>query len=376
MAGKRDYYDILGVERTSTEDQIKSAYRKLAIKFHPDKNPGNKEAEEKFKEATEAYEVLSNAEKRQTYDQFGHEGINRMGGGFSGSDGSEFRDFQDIFGGNINDIFGGLFGDSLFGGGGSRRGGRRRTSGSDLRYDLAIDLEDLFKDTEVKIKLRKKESCSVCGGTGAKPGTKATTCTTCDGAGVVRQTQGFFSLQTTCPRCHGTGRMISSPCSNCGGSGLEDRPKTLSVKIPAGIDDGSRIRIPNEGEAGENGSSNGDLFVVVNVNANKLYERHGSDLYCKIPIPMALAALGGQVELTSVDGKTVSLKIPPGTQEGRILRLNNMGLPHFRSSGRGDLNAIVSIQVPQNLSTKAKALLDEFSKLQKDPTSISPLPLH
>jgi molecular chaperone DnaJ len=237
-------------------------------------------------------------------------------------------------------------------------------------------MEQLFKDTEVKVKLRKKESCSVCGGTGAKPGTKASTCSTCDGAGVVRQTQGFFSLQTTCPRCRGTGKTISSPCSSCGGSGFEERQKTITVKIPAGIEDGSRIRIPGEGEAGENGSASGDLFVVVNVNPNKFYERHGSDLYCKIPISMTLAALGGQIEITSLDGRTVSVKVPAGTQEGRILRLNNMGLPHFRSSGRGDLNAIVTIQIPQNLSGKAKNLLEEFSKLQKEPSNIAPLPLH
>jgi molecular chaperone DnaJ len=373
MAGKSDYYEILGVGKTASADEIKSAYRKLAIRFHPDKNPGDKAAEEKFKEATEAYEVLSNQEKRQTYDQFGHEGINRMGGGFSGSDGSEFQGFEDIFGGNFNDFFGGIFGDSFSGG---RRGGRRRSRGSDLRYDFAIDMEQLFKDTEVKVKLRKKESCSVCGGTGAKPGTKASTCSTCDGAGVVRQTQGFFSLQTTCPRCRGTGKTISSPCSSCGGSGFEERQKTITVKIPAGIEDGSRIRIPGEGEAGENGSASGDLFVVVNVNPNKFYERHGSDLYCKIPISMTLAALGGQIEITSLDGRTVSVKVPAGTQEGRILRLNNMGLPHFRSSGRGDLNAIVTIQIPQNLSGKAKNLLEEFSKLQKEPSNIAPLPLH
>jgi molecular chaperone DnaJ len=370
-SNKRDYYEVLGVSKSASADEIKSAYRKLAIKYHPDKNPGNKEAEERFKEATEAYEVLSNPEKKQAYDNYGFEGVNGMGGGFGGgTDFHEFQGFEDIFG-NVEDFFGSFFGM----GGGRSRGQSRRSRGSDLRYDLNISLEDVYKDTEVKIKLKKRETCSTCGGTGAKPGTKATTCPTCGGAGAIRQSQGFFSIQTTCPRCHGTGKTISSPCVTCNGTGLEFRQKTLAVKIPAGVEDGTRIRIPGEGEGGENGASSGDLFVVVNISPHRYFERHEKDLYCRIPITIYQAALGAQVELETLDGKKVSLKIPAGTQNGRVLRLHGMGLPGLRGSSRGDLNVIVALQVPERLTGEEKSLLEKISKLRNDPVSIQPLPL-
>ncbi len=370
-ANKRDYYEVLGVSKSSSVDEIKSAYRKMAIKFHPDKNPGNKEAEEKFKEATEAYEILSNPEKKQAYDNYGFDGVNSMGGGFSGSDFHEFQGFEDIFG-NVEDFFGSFFGS---GGGARSRGRSRRSRGSDLRYDLNISMEDVYKDTEVKIKLKKREVCTTCGGSGAKPGTKSQTCPTCGGVGAVRQSQGFFSIQTTCPRCQGTGKILTSPCITCNGTGLEYRQKTLAVKIPAGVEDGTRIRIPGEGEGGEGGSSNGDLYVVVNISPHKYYERHGRDLYCRIPISIFQATLGTQVELVTLDGKKVSLKIPSGTQNGRVLRLHSMGLPGLRGSGKGDLNAIVSIQVPEKLSGEEKSLMEKISKLRDEPSAIEPLPL-
>lgn len=370
MSPKRDYYEVLGVPRTASEEEIKSAYRRLAIKYHPDKNPGNKEAEEKFKEATEAYEVLSNPEKRQTYDQFGFEGINQMGGGFSGTDFREFHDFEDIFGSNFEDLF-----SSLFGFGSSSRTRRRRSKGMDLRYDVTVELEDILKDSEVKIKLNKNETCSMCKGSGAKPGTRSSTCSSCGGSGILRQSQGFFSIQTTCPYCHGTGKIISAYCPQCHGTGKEEKVKTIVVKIPAGIEDGMRIRIPGEGEAGENGEQAGDLYVVVNVNQHRFFERQGADLYCRIPVTMTQAAIGCTLELTILDGRKVQVKIPPGTQEGRILRLSGLGLPKFKSSGYGDLNVVVSIQIPTNLSLKSKSLLEEFSKIQKESTIVKPLPL-
>lgn len=370
-SNKRDYYEVLGVSKSASADEIKTAYRKLAIKFHPDKNPGNKEAEDKFKEATEAYEVLSSPEKKQAYDNYGFDGVNSMGGGFGGgTDFHEFQGFEDIFG-NVEDFFGSFFG----AGGGRGRGQSRRNRGSDLRYDLNISMEDVYKDTEVKIKLKKREVCTTCSGSGAKPGTKSSTCSTCGGAGAVRQSQGFFSIQTTCPRCHGSGKTINSPCMTCNGTGLEFRQKTLAVKIPAGVEDGTRIRIPGEGEGGENGASSGDLFVVVNISPHKHFERHEKDLYCRIPISIYQAALGTQVELETLDGKKVSLKIPAGTQNGRVMRLHSMGLPGLRGSGRGDLNAIVAIQVPERLTGEEKSLLEKISKLRNDPIAIQPLPL-
>ncbi len=370
-ANKRDYYEVLGVTKSATADEVKSAYRKLAVKFHPDKNPGDKKAEENFKEATEAYEVLSNEEKKTAYDSYGFDGVNRMGGGFGGgTDFHEFQGFEDIFG-NVEDVFGSFFG--MGGGGRSRSAGRSR--GSDLRYDMNMNLEDVFKDSEVNVKLKKREKCTTCDGSGAKPGTKAQTCSMCGGAGAVRQSQGFFSIQTSCPRCHGTGKTITSPCATCNGTGLEYRQKTLAVKIPSGVEDGTRIRIAGEGEGSESGGSNGDLFVVVNINPNRSYERHGRDLYCKIPISMFQAALGAQVEITALDGRKVSLKVPPGTQNGRVMRLHGMGLPGLRNSSKGDLNAIVSIQIPEKLSGEEKSLLEKISKLRNESTVVQPLPI-
>jgi len=371
MASKRDYYEVLGVSKDASENEIKSAYRKLAIKYHPDKNPNNKEAEEKFKEATEAYEVLSDPKKRSTYDRFGFDGINQMGGGFSGSDFHEFSGFEDIFG-NVEDFFGSFFG----GGFGGRRAQRHHTNrGSDLRYDLTLNLEDVIKDKEVKIKLKKNETCSMCHGTGAKPGTSKKTCPTCMGSGTIRQSQGFFSIQTTCPQCHGTGQIISAPCPQCGGHGLVMKSKSLVVKIPAGVDDGTRIRVPNEGEGGTNGAPNGDLFVVVNIRPHKYFERHGKDLYCKIPITITQATLGGKIEIPSIDNKTIAVKIPSGAQEGQTLRLHGLGLPPLHGYSKGDLNVILTIKTPTHLSSKEKKLLEEFANLQKDKSFREPINL-
>ncbi len=351
---KRDYYEVLGVAKNASDDEIKKAYRKLAMKFHPDRNPDDKTAEEKFKEAKEAYEVLSDGDKRAAYDQFGHEGVNPQGGpgGFGGFGGAGGFDFSDIFEG----IFGGAAG-----------GGRGRSNvyrGADLRYNLEISLEEAARGTETKIRIPTLEECETCHGTGAKPGTQPQTCPTCQGHGQVRMQQGFFSIQQTCPRCHGSGRIIAEPCSACHGQGRVKKHKTLSVKIPAGVDEGDRIRLAGEGEAGVNGGPPGDLYVQIHLKAHALFKRDGDDLHCEMPVSFATAALGGEVEIPTLDGHA-RLKVAPETQSGQVLRLRGKGIKGVRSHAPGDLYCHVVVETPVKLSSRQKELLREFESLSQ-----------
>ena len=351
---KRDYYEVLGVAKTASADEIKKAYRKLAMKHHPDRNPDDKSAEDKFKEANEAYEVLSDEDKRAAYDRHGHAGVDPNMGGFGGQGG---------FGGgagSFSDIFGDVFGD-IFGGGGQRGGGQRANRGSDLRYTLELDLEEAVRGTTVQIRVPKLSTCEVCDGSGAKKGTTVDTCRTCGGAGQVRMQQGFFSVAQTCPTCRGRGKTIKDPCNACHGQGRVEKAKTLEVKIPAGVDSGDRIRLSGEGEAGMNGGPSGDLYVQVAVRPHKIFERDGADLYCEMPISFADAALGGELEVPTLDGR-VKLKIPEGTQTGKLFRLRGKGVAPVRGGGTGDLLCRVAVETPVNLSKRQKELLREFQQ--------------
>ena len=348
---KKDYYEVLGVNRDASEEEIKKAYRKLAMKHHPDRNPDNPKAEEHFKEAKEAYETLSDAQKRAAYDQYGHSAFEAggMGGGFGAGSAQGF-DFSDIFG----DIFGG-------GRGGQRSNVQR---GADLRYNLEITLEQAARGTETQIRVPTMEECETCHGSGAKPGTTPTTCTTCGGHGQVRMQQGFFSIQQTCPRCHGSGKMISSPCKSCNGSGRVKKHKTLSVKIPPGVDNDDRIRLSGEGEHGVNGGPAGDLYVVIHVKQHAVFQRDHNDLHCEMPISFNTAALGGEIEIPTLDGKA-HIKIPAETQSGKVFRLRGKGIKGVRSSSHGDLHCHVIVETPVNLTERQKELLKEFESINQ-----------
>jgi molecular chaperone DnaJ len=351
---KRDYYEVLGVPRNASEADIKKAYRRLAMKHHPDRNPDDKSGEAKFKEANEAYEILANAQKRAAYDQFGHAGVDpsmaagARGGGFQGAAGS--ASFADIFGDVFGDIFGG-------GGGGGRHGQVYR--GADLRYNLELSLEEAVRGTEVRIRVPTLETCDTCHGSGAKAGTSATPCATCGGHGQVRMQQGFFSIQQTCPACRGSGKVIKSPCDTCHGQGRIQATKTLSVKVPAGVDEGDQIRLAGEGEAGESGGPAGDLYVQVRLKPHDLFKRDGDDLHCEMPISFATAVLGGEVEIPTLDGRA-SLKIPAATQTGKVFRLRGKGVRNVRSHETGDLYCHASVETPVNLNKRQKELLEEF----------------
>ena len=354
---KRDYYEVLGVSRDADESEIKKAYRKLAMKHHPDRNSGNARSEESFKEAKEAYEVLADSNKRAAYDQYGHAGVDASSGGAGGAHG--FGDaFSDIFG----DIFGGRSG-----------GGRSNIHrGADLRYNLEITLEQAARGTETKIRIPAMEACDTCHGDGAKPGTSPKTCPTCHGHGQVRMQQGFFSIQQTCPKCHGNGKIISSPCTSCNGAGRIKHHKTLSVKIPVGVDDGDRIRLSGEGEAGANGGPPGDLYVVIHLASHSVFQRDGNDLHCEIPISFSTAALGGEIEVPTLDGHA-KIKVSSETQTGKIFRLRGKGIKGVRSHSNGDLLCHVAIETPVKLTARQKELLHELEELsQKDNSRHSP----
>ncbi len=350
---KRDFYEILGVAKNASDDEIKKAYRKLAMKYHPDRNPDSKQAEDKFKEAKEAYEMLSDAQKREAYDRFGHAGVDpNMGGGGGGG----------FAGGGFGDAFGDIFGD-IFGAGGARqRGGPQVYRGADLRYNLDISLEQAAHGFDTTIRVPSWDECDTCHGSGAKPGTSPTTCGTCGGHGQVRMQQGFFSIQQTCPKCHGTGKVIPDPCGTCGGSGRTKRNKTLEVKIPAGIDDGMRIRSTGNGEPGMNGGPPGDLYVEIHIQQHAVFQRDGDDLHCEMPISFAKAALGGEIEVPTLSGK-VSFSVPEGTQTGKTFRLRGKGIKGVRSGFPGDLFCHVLVETPVKLTDKQKDLLREFETL-------------
>jgi molecular chaperone DnaJ len=353
---KRDYYEVLGIEKGASVEEVKKAYRKMAIQFHPDKNPGDHSAEEKFKEATEAYEVLSDADKRGRYDQFGFAGIDpQAGGGFGGA---AARDFEDLFGGGA---FGDIFG-SFFGGGGGRRDSTPR--GSDLRYDLEVDFHDAVFGTKIELSYSRSAPCSVCDGSGAEAGSKRKVCPTCQGAGQVRRSSGFFSIAQTCPSCAGEGHIIDRPCKACRGSGTERKSQKVKVTIPAGIENGKRIRLEGQGDAAPHGGIGGDLYVYIHVKDHESFERNGNDLYCLVPIGMTQAALGSEINVTTLDGKTIKLKIPAGTQTGKLFRIKDAGVPVMQApSRRGDLFIKVHVEVPTNLNGKAKDLLAQLAQI-------------
>ena len=354
---KRDYYEVLGVNKSAQKEEIKKAYRKLALKYHPDKNKGDKSAEEKFKEASEAYHVLSDDKRKASYDQFGHAAFQGAGsqGGFSNFDFSS--SFSDIF----EDVFGDL-GDFGFSSGRARR--RSNNRGNDLRYDISIDLNDAFSGIEKKINYTNYKKCKTCTGSGAKPGSKPTACSYCGGQGKVRSSQGFFTIQQTCPQCGGDGEKITNPCNNCSGIGKLQSNESVSVKIPKGVDDGTRIRLAGKGEAGSRGGGNGDLYLFVSVQPHSIFKRSEENLYYELPISIADAALGTTVEVPSIDGGKTKIKIPSGTQTGKQLRLRGKGMPILRRNIYGDLYIRIITEVPTSLTKKQKELLVEFKTLE------------
>jgi len=353
----KDYYEVLGVGKSASDDEIKKAYRKLAMKYHPDKNPGDKKAEEKFREATEAYEVLLDAQKRAAYDRFGHAAFNQQqgGGGYSGFSGGGFG------GGSFADIIDEMFGGAFTGG-----GGQANHAGADVRYNMDITLEEAYKGKNATVKFTTFTTCTGCKGSGGEEGSRPTNCTACHGRGKTRYQQGFFTIERTCATCGGAGQTISKPCRPCNGSGRVRKEKNLEVKIPAGVEDGTRIRVTHEGEAGLRGAPAGDLYVFLNVKPHSLFKRQGSDILCKVPIQMVTAVLGGEIEVPTIDGSQVSVKIPAGTQPGQQFRVKSKGMSILRATGRGDMLIEAKVETPVSLSKKQRELLEEFAQIGKD----------
>jgi molecular chaperone DnaJ len=370
---KRDFYEVLGVQKNASREEIKKAYRQLAIKHHPDRNPENKDSEEKFKEATEAYEILADDRKRQAYDQYGFAGLSGMGQPTAQDFSSIFQGFEDIFG-DVSGIF-----DSFFGGGSTRRrssgrGGGQR--GSDLRYDMEITFLEAAFGAKKEVSYPRAERCEVCRGTGADTGSGRKLCPTCGGSGQVRRNSGFFSIASTCPSCNGEGEIIEKPCAECRGAGTVRRTRTLTISIPAGIEDGKRLSVSGQGDAGINGSQDGDLYVFLRVQPHESFERDGRDIYCAVPISITQAALGADIVVPTLDEKTVRVSIPSGTQNGRILRLRGEGIPELHNPGkRGDMYIKIVVRVPTKITPKAKELLKELASVSGEDTSPRPIPL-
>lgn len=363
---KRDYYEVLGVSKNASADELKKAYRKLAMKYHPDQNQGNKDAEEKFKEINEAYDILKDDQKRAAYDRFGHNAFSGAGGqsGF----GSGFNGGFDFSGGSFSDIFGDIFGEFMDGHSRSNNSdGRLR--GSDLRYNLYVSLEDILHGKQEVIKFKTYVSCDVCDNTGSASKKGSTACTTCNGSGRIRSSQGFFTVERTCHTCNGSGRIIKDPCKKCHGEGRYQKERTLSVNIPAGVDEGSKIRISGEGEAGVRGGVSGDLYIFIAVKEHQLFVRQNHDLYCNVPLKFVTAALGGSIEVPTIDGSLINLNIPSGTQYGDKFRVRGKGMTVMRSKNRGDMIVTVSVEVPVNLTSKQKELLEEFANQSKNESS-------
>ncbi len=356
---KRDYYEILGVSRTCTEVELKAAFRKLAMQHHPDRNPGDADCEHKFKELNEAYDVLKDGDKRAAYDRFGHAAFEQggIGGGAHGFGADFATTFSDIF-------------EDLFGMGGGRRGGRAqgRERGSDLRYNMEIGLEEAFSGKTAQIRIPTSVICEACSGIGAKAGSRPKPCATCGGAGKIRHAQGFFTLERTCPACGGRGQVIENPCPSCAGAGRVTRERNLSVNIPSGVEDGTRIRLAGEGEAGLRGGPAGDLYIFLSITPHEFFQRDGADLHCRVPISMVTAAIGGEFEVPAIDGSQARVKVPGGTQAGRRFRLSGKGMPVLRSKQTGDMYVQVSVETPQNLTKRQRELLAEFEKLSSEAT--------
>jgi molecular chaperone DnaJ len=360
---KRDFYDVLGVPKGSDEAALKGAYRKLAMQFHPDRNPGNTDAEHKFKEINEAYDTLKDPQKRAAYDRFGHAAFEQGGMG-RGANG-----FGPEFSSSMSDIFEDIFGDFMGGGQRGQRGSQSRLRGSDLRYNLEITLEEAFLGRTVEIDVPTLVTCHTCDGSGAKPGTGVSTCKHCSGHGKVRAAQGFFTIERTCPVCQGRGQILENPCTDCGGQGRKQENRKLSVDIPKGIEDGTRIRLANEGEAGLRGGPPGDLYIFISVKPHDLFHRDGADLYARVPIAMTTAALGGEFEVPTLDAARAKVKVAPGTQPGQRVRLKSKGMPVLRSKDTGDLYVQLDVETPQNLTKRQRELLEEFHKATTKETS-------
>jgi molecular chaperone DnaJ len=353
---KRCYYEVLEVERTADEGELKSAFRKLAMKWHPDRNPGDKNCEARFKEINEAYEILKDPDKRAAYDRFGHAAF-EQGGGRGGAGG-----FGSDFGSAFSDLFEGIFGMS----GGRARSGRER--GADLRYNMEIRLEEAYRGKTAQVRIPTSVTCEACSGSGAKTGTRPKTCPTCGGQGRIRHAQGFFTLERTCPSCQGRGQVIDNPCVSCSGSGRVTRERTLSVNIPPGVEDGTRIRLANEGEAGTRGGPAGDLYIFLSLGGHPFFQREGADLHCRVPISMVVAALGGEFEVPTIDGSNTRVKVPEGTQSGRRFRIQSKGMPVLRSKQTGDMYVQVLVETPQKLTKRQRELLNEFERLSSKET--------